>query len=161
MIHPSAVGSWNKEGSTRNSCELRKQTSLKPQTANTSYKKDDRALNKDSAPGYVARKTRIHYSGPLMPLGGDIDDILEEHEKQIQQALACSASQVLRLDWTTVFSFHWQMQVAMYPDARCAAGSNNQNGSNAFKLKMELEFETIQTMEDWIFHYCPDAVNES
>ena len=49
MIHPSAVGSWNKAGSTKNSGELRTQNSLKPQAANTSYKKDDRASNKDPA----------------------------------------------------------------------------------------------------------------
>ena len=49
MIHPSAVGSWNKAGSTRNIGELRTQNSLNPQAANTSYKKDDRALNKDRA----------------------------------------------------------------------------------------------------------------
>ncbi|XWS21953.1 hypothetical protein CRYUN_Cryun30bG0102200 [Craigia yunnanensis] len=88
MIHPSAVGSWNKAGSTRNIGELRTQNSLNPQAANTSYKKDDRTSNKDPAPGYdVPRKNRIHYSGPLMHPGGNIDDILKEHERQIQQAV--------------------------------------------------------------------------
>ncbi|XVF30161.1 hypothetical protein REPUB_Repub16aG0033200 [Reevesia pubescens] len=87
VIHPSAVGSWNKAGSTRNSGNLRTQNSMKPQTANISYKKDDRALNKDPASGYVVRKNRIHCSGPLMPPGGNIDDMLKEHERQIQLAV--------------------------------------------------------------------------
>lgn len=37
--------------------------------------------------GFVPRKTRIHYSGPLMPPGGNMEEILEEHERQIQQAV--------------------------------------------------------------------------
>ncbi|XVE60698.1 hypothetical protein DITRI_Ditri05aG0148800 [Diplodiscus trichospermus] len=86
MIHPSAVGSWNKTGSTINSSKLRK-NSLKYQAANPADKKHDRALDKDAAPGYVPRKNRIHCSGPLMPPGGNIDDMLKEHERQIQQAV--------------------------------------------------------------------------
>ncbi|XVF63388.1 hypothetical protein PTKIN_Ptkin09bG0083500 [Pterospermum kingtungense] len=86
MIHPSAVGSWNKAGFAGKSGELRKQNSLKPQEANGYYKKDDTSI-KDPASGYVPKKTRIHCSGPLMPPGGNIDDILKEHERQIQQAV--------------------------------------------------------------------------
>ncbi|KAM0947230.1 hypothetical protein DsansV1_C08g0083941 [Dioscorea sansibarensis] len=37
--------------------------------------------------GYGTKKSRIHYSGPLMPPGGNIDDMLKEHERQIQQAV--------------------------------------------------------------------------
>lgn len=37
--------------------------------------------------GHVARKKRIHCSGPLMPPGGNIEDILKEHERQVQQAV--------------------------------------------------------------------------
>lgn len=29
----------------------------------------------------------MHYSGPLMPPGGNIEEILKEHEWQIQQAV--------------------------------------------------------------------------
>ncbi|RRT68307.1 hypothetical protein B296_00005772 [Ensete ventricosum] len=42
---------------------------------------------KDPAPGYGTRIRRIHYSGPLMPPGGNIEDMLKEHERQIQQAV--------------------------------------------------------------------------
>lgn len=30
---------------------------------------------------------RIHYSGPLMPPGGNIEDMLKEHERHIQEAV--------------------------------------------------------------------------
>jgi cyclin-dependent kinase 12/13 len=35
-----------------------------------------------------ARKLRrIHYSGPLLPPGGNIEDMLKEHEMHIQEAV--------------------------------------------------------------------------
>lgn len=37
--------------------------------------------------GYGGRKSRIHYSGPLMPPGGNIEEMLKEHERQIQHAV--------------------------------------------------------------------------
>lgn len=36
---------------------------------------------------YGAKKNRIHYSGPLLPPGGNLDEMLKEHERQIQQAV--------------------------------------------------------------------------
>ncbi|CAL1409921.1 unnamed protein product [Linum trigynum] len=43
---------------------------------------------KDSSVVYVPpRKNRIHYSGPLMPAGGNMEELLKEHERQIQQAV--------------------------------------------------------------------------
>ncbi|PHT41546.1 putative serine/threonine-protein kinase [Capsicum baccatum] len=53
----------------------------------SSNKKDKHAIGKESAAGYIPKKNRIHYSGPLMPPGGNIDEMLKEHEKQIQQAV--------------------------------------------------------------------------
>ncbi|XP_009774626.1 probable serine/threonine-protein kinase At1g09600 [Nicotiana sylvestris] len=50
-------------------------------------KKDKHSTGKESTAGYIPKKNRIHYSGPLMPLGGNIDEMLKEHEKQIQQAV--------------------------------------------------------------------------
>lgn len=37
--------------------------------------------------GYATKKNRIHYSGPLMPPGGNLEEMLKEHEKQIQHAV--------------------------------------------------------------------------
>ncbi|KAK9929976.1 hypothetical protein M0R45_027038 [Rubus argutus] len=93
MIHPSsAVGSsLNKTtASTRNKPEFRTQKSHKPQTAtdlfNSSSRKEDRLFGKESGTGYVT-KSRIHCSGPLVPPGGNMEDMLKEHERQIQQAV--------------------------------------------------------------------------
>ncbi|XP_039041928.1 probable serine/threonine-protein kinase At1g09600 [Hibiscus syriacus] len=87
MIHPSAVELLNKAGCTRNTRNFRKQNSMKPQAVNTSYKQDDGASNKDQASVYVPKKNRIHCSGPLVPPGGNIEDMLKEHERQIQEAV--------------------------------------------------------------------------
>lgn len=43
------------------------------------------AKEPSSMTGYQAR--RIHYSGPLIPPGGNIEEMLKEHERQIQQAV--------------------------------------------------------------------------
>ncbi|WOL15618.1 putative serine/threonine-protein kinase [Canna indica] len=53
----------------------------------SSQKKDDRAGDKESTTGHGTKKNRIHYSGPLMPPGGNIEEMLKEHERQIQQAV--------------------------------------------------------------------------
>ncbi|KAK8542455.1 hypothetical protein V6N13_136971 [Hibiscus sabdariffa] len=71
-------------GSTGNSGGLSTQ---KLQTANGSLKIGDRASNKNSSSGYVPRNKKIQYSGPMMPAGGNIEDMLKEHERQIQQAV--------------------------------------------------------------------------
>ncbi|CAL0332033.1 unnamed protein product [Lupinus luteus] len=39
-----------------------------------------------SGRGYIPKKNRIHYSGPLVPPGGNIDDMLKEHERLMQEA---------------------------------------------------------------------------
>ncbi|XP_072970266.1 probable serine/threonine-protein kinase At1g09600 [Typha angustifolia] len=51
----------------------------------SSHKKD--LGIKDTTVGYGGKNRRIHYSGPLMPPGGNLDDMLKEHERQIQQAV--------------------------------------------------------------------------
>ncbi|TKW39772.1 hypothetical protein SEVIR_1G201800v4 [Setaria viridis] len=42
---------------------------------------------RDASAGFGAKNKRIHYSGPLMPPGGNMEDMLKEHERQIQQAV--------------------------------------------------------------------------
>ncbi|WVZ74997.1 hypothetical protein U9M48_023105 [Paspalum notatum var. saurae] len=37
--------------------------------------------------GFGGKNKRIHYSGPLVPPGGNMEDMLKEHERQIQQAV--------------------------------------------------------------------------
>ncbi|XP_038989997.1 probable serine/threonine-protein kinase At1g54610 [Phoenix dactylifera] len=53
----------------------------------SSSHKDGSAVSKESTAGYGTKKNRIHYSGPLMPPGGNIEEMLKEHERQIQQAV--------------------------------------------------------------------------
>ncbi|KAL6961940.1 [pyruvate dehydrogenase (acetyl-transferring)] kinase [Sarracenia purpurea var. burkii] len=105
MVHPSVAGyRWTKkvkedEGriglgrtidSTGHGTDLRRQTSYMPREAagmsNTYCKKDEPPSGKDSRV-YVPNKSRIHCSGPLMPPGGNMEDMLKEHERQIQEAV--------------------------------------------------------------------------
>ncbi|XP_042385581.1 probable serine/threonine-protein kinase At1g54610 isoform X1 [Zingiber officinale] len=53
----------------------------------SSRKNDDKTGEEEQTTGHAPRKNRIHYSGPLMPPRGNIDEILKEHERQIQQAV--------------------------------------------------------------------------
>ncbi|OWM67518.1 hypothetical protein CDL15_Pgr028381 [Punica granatum] len=94
MIHPSAADSstWtNKVSSARRNAELKTQTSFKPQPTvdllNGSHKDESSSSKDSSASGYIPKKNRIHYSGPLVPPGGNMEDMLKEHERQIQQAV--------------------------------------------------------------------------
>ncbi|THF95767.1 probable serine/threonine-protein kinase At1g09600 isoform X2 [Camellia sinensis] len=69
--------------------DLRRQNSHKPQVGvglSGTYSKKEEMSRKESM-GYVPRKSRIHYSGPLMPAGGNMEDMLKEHERQIQEAV--------------------------------------------------------------------------
>ncbi|KAL9244194.1 hypothetical protein vseg_017996 [Gypsophila vaccaria] len=104
MVHPSAMGSsWNKksgvddthmatgrtQSASRNGLDSRSQKSGLANGAadlsNMSTRRDDWAIGKEN--GYVPKKNRIHYSGPLVPPGGNLEDMLKEHERQIQQAV--------------------------------------------------------------------------
>ncbi|XP_048596818.1 probable serine/threonine-protein kinase At1g09600 isoform X2 [Brassica napus] len=89
MIHPSITATWSKNESSRhNVVELKAtRSSNVPVTArylSPSYK-DDAAIEPTTT--YRRKKNRMHCSGPLMPPGGNIEDILKEHERQIQEAV--------------------------------------------------------------------------
>ncbi|GFY85288.1 protein kinase superfamily protein [Actinidia rufa] len=105
MVHPSVVGgySWAKKakeheennfpvrtiGSSGHRSDLRRQTSYMPQetTASNAYSKKDDGMSAKDSRVYVSKKSRIHCSGPLMPPGGNMEDMLKEHERQIQEAV--------------------------------------------------------------------------
>ncbi|XP_044462442.1 probable serine/threonine-protein kinase At1g09600 isoform X2 [Mangifera indica] len=53
----------------------------------SSFKKDVQLSGKDSSVGYTSKKNRIHFSGPLMPPGEKLEEMLREHERQIQKAV--------------------------------------------------------------------------
>ncbi|GAV63286.1 Pkinase domain-containing protein [Cephalotus follicularis] len=52
-----------------------------------SQKEDEELSGKESTMGYDSKKNRIHYSGPLMPPGGNLEEMLKEHERRIQNAV--------------------------------------------------------------------------
>ncbi|XAR56282.1 Cyclin-dependent kinase [Bertholletia excelsa] len=52
-----------------------------------SNKNDEATTGKESKKVSALKKNRIHYSGPLLPPAGNIEEMLKEHEKQIQQAV--------------------------------------------------------------------------
>ncbi|KAI4340794.1 hypothetical protein MLD38_025598 [Melastoma candidum] len=60
----------------------------------SSHKKGKEQSAKEYPAGNSPRKLRIHYSGPLLPSGGNMEEMLKEHERQIQQAVrkACGKS---------------------------------------------------------------------
>ncbi|CAN6852330.1 unnamed protein product [Brassica oleracea] len=88
MVHPSVANSeWNIGGGSikrKTNAELKSRIS---QTGNVSGDSCRRASKRDYSTGNAPRKNRIHYSGPLMPPGGNLEEMLKEHEKQIQQAV--------------------------------------------------------------------------
>ncbi|XP_024930919.3 probable serine/threonine-protein kinase At1g54610 [Ziziphus jujuba] len=93
MVHPVAEASTrSKTGSfTRNKPELSTQSSHLHQaqtgSSNSNITRGETLRNKESRMEYVSKKNRINYSGPLVPLGGNLEDMLKEHERQIQQAV--------------------------------------------------------------------------
>ncbi|XP_043722529.1 probable serine/threonine-protein kinase At1g09600 isoform X2 [Telopea speciosissima] len=52
-----------------------------------SHRKGEKVSGRESTTGYAPKKNRIHYSGPLLPPGGNMEEMLKEHERQIQQAV--------------------------------------------------------------------------
>ncbi|PIA28026.1 hypothetical protein AQUCO_07300007v1 [Aquilegia coerulea] len=55
--------------------------------ANSSHKQGDGISCKDSKMVRGSKKKILQYSGPLMPLGTNIDEMLKEHERQIQDVV--------------------------------------------------------------------------
>ncbi|XP_048135215.1 probable serine/threonine-protein kinase At1g09600 isoform X4 [Rhodamnia argentea] len=51
------------------------------------FKKAGEHPGRESIASYSPKKSRIHYSGPLLPAGGNLDEMLKEHERQIQNAV--------------------------------------------------------------------------
>ncbi|CAL4968787.1 unnamed protein product [Urochloa decumbens] len=82
-LHPSSSAARN-ANSRYNRLDV-----AEPATAigrpGSSHQKD--LSMRDTSAGFGGKNKRIHYSGPLMPPGGNMEDMLKEHERQIQQAV--------------------------------------------------------------------------
>jgi len=48
-------------------------------------KKDDRSSRADGAIGYGSKGNKIHHSGPLICPSGNVDEMLKENDRQIQE----------------------------------------------------------------------------
>lgn len=103
MIHPNAVGcSQNKRVkddashmfpertcSSQHVGELTRQGSqMRPSIVDSFHhsRGADGTSNNDPL-SYIPKRSRILCSGPLMPPGGNMEDMLKEHERQIQEAV--------------------------------------------------------------------------
>ncbi|KAL0700727.1 hypothetical protein Bca4012_056849 [Brassica carinata] len=87
MVHPSVADTeWNRGGSIRRQTNAELKSRI-VQTGNLSGDSCRRGSNRDYSTGNAPMKNRIIYSGPLMPPGGNLEEMLKEHEKQIQQAV--------------------------------------------------------------------------
>ncbi|KAG2313103.1 hypothetical protein Bca4012_027678 [Brassica carinata] len=88
MVHPSVADTeWNRGGGSikrQTNAELKSRISQTGALSGDSCRRDS---NRDYSTGNAPRKNRIHYSGPLMPPGGNLEEMLKEHERQIQQAV--------------------------------------------------------------------------
>lgn len=90
MVHPSAAASWSSKvkdetgmtGSGRTHSSSRRG----PNLTRLQSHKNEKASGNDNM-GQMTKKIRIHCSGPLMPPGGSMEDMLKEHEKHIQEAV--------------------------------------------------------------------------
>ncbi|CAN8239348.1 unnamed protein product [Cochlearia groenlandica] len=85
MVHPSVADTeWNRGGSIKRETNVEAKSSQRGEFSGDSCRRDS---NREYSTVNAPRKNRIHYSGPLMPPGGNLEDMLKEHEKQIQQAV--------------------------------------------------------------------------
>uniref|UniRef100_A0A0A8ZIY5 Uncharacterized protein n=1 Tax=Arundo donax TaxID=35708 RepID=A0A0A8ZIY5_ARUDO len=82
-LHPSSSAARN-ANSRYNRLDVAEPTNDIDRPGSTHHK--DLGI-RDTSAGFGGRNKRIHYSGPLMPPGGNMEDMLREHEKQIQQAV--------------------------------------------------------------------------
>ncbi|CAA7045294.1 unnamed protein product [Microthlaspi erraticum] len=89
-IHPSVAATWNKnESSSRSNVgevkASRSNNVLGDYLSSSSQREN--VPSRQPAPTYMRKKNRMHYSGPLMPPGGNIEDMMKDHERQIQEAV--------------------------------------------------------------------------
>ncbi|KZV37329.1 putative serine/threonine-protein kinase-like [Dorcoceras hygrometricum] len=95
VIHPSAAAGYTDHSvsvrslsSSQRGVQLTRQGSQFQMTNDLSnHSKCTDSTSNDGSIRYASKRNRIHFSGPLMPPGGNMEDMLKEHEKQIQEAV--------------------------------------------------------------------------
>ncbi|AAF97284.1 Putative protein kinase [Arabidopsis thaliana] len=82
VIHPS---SRSNVGEVKPSRSNNVPATMGDYLASSSQKEN--IVSRAPATTYMRKKNRMHYSGPLMPPGGNIEDMMKEHERRIQEAV--------------------------------------------------------------------------
>ncbi|GMI70652.1 hypothetical protein like AT1G09600 [Hibiscus trionum] len=59
--------------------------------------KDEQSSSKESAVGNVSMNNRNHYPGPLLPRGVNLEEMLKEHERRVQNAFRRARSDKIKL----------------------------------------------------------------
>ncbi|PWZ22987.1 putative serine/threonine-protein kinase [Zea mays] len=85
-LHPSSSAASASNANPRyNRLDVAEPASGVGRPGSSSHQKDFGM--RDASAGFGGRNKRMHYSGPLVPPGANMDDMLKEHERQIQQAV--------------------------------------------------------------------------
>ncbi|KAJ0235566.1 Protein kinase superfamily protein [Hirschfeldia incana] len=92
VIHPSFTGTLNKNKSSRSNVgDVRANGSKDaPVTMggySSSSSQKESVQSREPTTRYMRKKNRMHCSGPLMPPGGNIEDMMKDHERRIQEAV--------------------------------------------------------------------------
>ncbi|CAL9217285.1 unnamed protein product [Arabidopsis halleri] len=82
VIHPS---SRSNVGEVKASRSNNVPATMGDYLASASQKEN--IVSREPTTTYMRKKNRMHYSGPLMPPGGNIEDMMKEHERRIQEAV--------------------------------------------------------------------------
>ncbi|CAM0945644.1 unnamed protein product [Alopecurus aequalis] len=86
-LHPSSSATRN-TNSKYNRLDVAEPANALDRPAGPTNKKDMGMRDAPSAgQAYGRNPRRMNYSGPLVPTGGNMDEMLKEHERQIQQAV--------------------------------------------------------------------------
>ncbi|KAF8116338.1 hypothetical protein N665_0019s0018 [Sinapis alba] len=92
VIHPSLTATLNKNISSRSnvgegSANRSKNVPVTMEGYSSSSSQKENVPSREPTKRYVRKKNRMHCSGPLMPPGGNIEDMMKDHERRIQEAV--------------------------------------------------------------------------
>ncbi|CAN8314145.1 unnamed protein product [Cochlearia groenlandica] len=89
VIHPSVTATRNKNESSKSNVgdvKSSRSNNNEPGYISTCSQKENVAY-RGTTTAYMRKKNMMHCSGPLMPPGGNIDDMMKDHERRIQEAV--------------------------------------------------------------------------
>ncbi|CAN8290119.1 unnamed protein product [Cochlearia groenlandica] len=87
VIHPSIITATRNGSSKSNVGEVKASLSVTTGDYLSSSSQKENVASIQPTTTYMRKKNRIHCSGPLMPPGGNIEDMMKDHERRIQEAV--------------------------------------------------------------------------